>query len=142
MSEAYAINNLNGGSILSNILSSIHGGTGCTWTKTLYDSDLAPITLDGFFSNGRFLRFASPLVLKPVRNAAGDLLVVEYPPYSLHIYAENRALLQEELTQTFEMMWQVFVLEGDRKLTPKAARLKQKLQENLLTEGAADCGTQ
>jgi hypothetical protein len=156
MGDVYAMRNFNQGSVLPNVLPLILGGVevmrktyeyifsplNVPSVEICYDVGLAPMTLEGFFSNETFLYFRSPLVLTPELNAAGDLLVIDDPQYSLHVYAENRVLLREELTQAFEMMWQVFVVKGNRKLTPKAARLKQMLEDNLLPKEAVSGGTQ
>jgi ABC-type cobalamin transport system ATPase subunit len=94
-----------------------------------------PIIFDRFSSHNKNLRFKSPIKFTPSYNEAGDLLVIDEPKYSLHVYAEDIGSLKAELEQAFGMMWQVFVAEGDRKLTAKAEKLRCVLKEEIVLEG-------
>ena len=69
------------------------------------------------------------------------MLVIDEPKYSLHVYAEDVGSLKAELEQAFGMMWQVFVAEGDRKLTVKAKRLRSVLKEEIILEGEDALGS-
>jgi hypothetical protein len=98
------------------------------------DARLKPIRLAKFLSRGALLRFKSPAEFTPSLNEAGDLLVVDAPRYSLHVYAKTRQSLTKEIKEYFGMAWQAFVVEGDKKLTPKAKRLGRILAEEIEEE--------
>jgi hypothetical protein len=110
--------------------------------KFNHHNNLKPIIVNGFCSRGIKLSFKSPVEFAPSRNRDGDLWVIDEPKYSLHVFAATRELLKKEIEQAFEMMWQVFVVEGDRKLTPKAANLRRVLREEIVPEGLAVGGAQ
>jgi uncharacterized phage-associated protein len=98
-----------------------------------------PIIFDRFSSRGKKLRFRTPLKFTPSRNGAGDLLVIDEPKYSLRVYAEDADSLRAELGRAFGMMWQVFVAEGDRKLTAKAENLRRVLNSEIESLTVFDC---
>jgi hypothetical protein len=100
-----------------------------------------PIIFDRFSSRDKKLRFRPPVKFTPSYNEAGDLLVIDEPKYSLHVYAEDTDSLRVELGQAFGMMWQVFVVEGDRALTAKAERLRSVLKEEVVSEGERAFGS-
>jgi hypothetical protein len=94
-------------------------------------SGLDPIRLDKVSFQGRVLYFRTPLILQPKWDETKDYLEVENEDYSLFVYAPNRYLLEKELAEEFVMLWEVYVMDDGKKLTPRAQRLKQTLQENL-----------
>ncbi|MDR1019489.1 MAG: hypothetical protein LBL73_01925 [Synergistaceae bacterium] len=100
-----------------------------------------PIIFDRFSSRDKKLRFRTPVKFTPSYNEAGDLLVIDEPKYSLHVYAEDTDSLRAELGQAFGMMWQVFVVERDRALTAKAERLRSVLKEEIILEGEGVFGS-
>jgi hypothetical protein len=101
---------------------------------------VSPIVFERFSSRDKDLRFRSPVQFTPSYNEAGDLLVIDEPKYSLHVYAEDTDSLRAELGRAFGMMWQVFVAEGDRALTAKAERLRSVLKEEVVSEGGGGFG--
>jgi hypothetical protein len=105
-----------------------------------YEHSTAPIKVSEFKSAGQVYRFKSPIVFFPTWNETRDYLVIDNPLYSLYVYAKSRVKLYEELQTTFEMLWEVYAMEDENNLTPKAARLRQKLLEDIVIgEGDAVC---
>ena len=99
-----------------------------------YEHSTTPIEVSEFKSAGRVYHFRSPIVLFPRWNETRDYLVIDNPSYSLYVYAKDRIKLREELQSAFEMLWEVYAMEDEKNLTPKAARLRQKLLEDIVVE--------
>ena len=80
--------------------------------------------------NGRILYFNPPLVFTPYRDEDdGELLMVTDEDLELHVYAQTRGQLINDLTVELLFLWDEYAHEPDENLTPKAQLLKSKLLE-------------
>ncbi len=116
------------------------GGNGIVFRWNLaYDFDT--IELKEFFVEGQTFCFRSPFKSLLRMDESREYLVVEDKYYELFVYAENREILKRELLKEFAMLWDTYVM-GDKKLTPRAERLKEKLQKNIYPKEEATRGAQ
>ena len=116
------------------------GGNGIVFRWNLaYDFDT--IELKEFFVEGQAFCFRSPFKSLLRMDESREYLVVEDKYYELFVYAENREILKRELLKEFAMLWDTYVM-GDKKLTPRAERLKEKLQKNIYPKEEATRGAQ
>ncbi len=99
------------------------------------------IELKEFFVEGQAFCFRSPFKSLLRMDESREYLVVEDKYYELFVYAENREILKRELLKEFAMLWDTYVM-GDKKLTPRAERLKEKLQKNIYPKEEATRGAQ
>ena len=98
-------------------------------------NEFEPIILNSIECAGLKLRFLTPLTLYPQKDESGEYLIVEDDDYELFAYAENRKELETELNSVFAVMWKIYVIEENKKLTLEAAKLRQNLLDNLVEEG-------
>jgi len=97
--------------------------------------DLSPMVFDYLELNGRVLRFSSKLIVEPVLDAeTSQLLVIEDEPLGIHVYAQNREILVDDLTAELFFLWDEYALEDSEKLTVKAQALKAALLEKCQIE--------
>ncbi len=98
--------------------------------------DLSPMVFDCLELNGRILRFSSKLIVEPVLDEETyQLLVIEDESLGIHVYAQNRELLVDELTAELFFLWDEYALEDSDQLTAKAQVLKAALLDKCQIEG-------
>jgi len=95
------------------------------------DDPVSPIPLQDVEYGGRVFRFRKPLVLRPCRDETGELLVIEHEPLGIHVFAESREELVDELREQIAVLWDEYACEEDRNLSPAAIKLKRRLREAL-----------
>ncbi len=92
--------------------------------------DLSPMVFDCLELNGRVLRFSPKLVVEPVLDEeTSQLLVIEDETLGIHVYAQNREILVDDLTTELFFLWDEYAQENSEKLTAKAQALKAILLE-------------
>lgn len=97
--------------------------------------DLTPLVFDCLELNGRVLRFSSKLIVEPVLDEeTSQLLVIEDETLGIHVYAQNREILVDELTAELFFLWDEYALEASDNLTAKAQALKTVLLDKCQVE--------
>jgi len=97
--------------------------------------DLSPMVFDYLELNGRVLHFISKLIVEPVLDEeTSQLLVIEDESLGVHVYAQNRDLLIDDLTAELFFLWDEYALEDSDNLTAKAQQLKAALLERCQIE--------
>jgi hypothetical protein len=71
--------------------------------------------------------FNPPLVLKPYRNESGELFIVTDDTLQLHVFAQTREQLVDDLAAELFFLWDEYAQETSENLTQKAQELKAKL---------------
>ncbi|MDP2903706.1 MAG: hypothetical protein Q8N96_11465 [Methylovulum sp.] len=100
--------------------------------------DLSPMVFDCLELNGRVMRFSSKLIVEPVLDEeASQLLVIEDEALGIHVYAQNREILADELTAELFFLWDEYAFEASDNLTIKAQALKAALLEKCQVEDCA-----
>lgn len=104
------------------------------------ENDLQEIVLSEVrLDSRRVLRLKKPLVLAPMLNDSSDLLVLEYAPLDIRVFATNRDQLSEELVEQVRMLWIEYAEAEPAELTAPAAELRQALLRGaeVVTNGAS-----
>ena len=97
--------------------------------------DLSPMVFDSLELNGRVLRFSPNLIVEPVLDEeTSQLLVIENETLGIHVYAQNREILVDDLTAELFFLWDEYALEVSEKLTDKAQALKAELLKKCKVE--------
>jgi len=92
--------------------------------------DLSPMEFDYLELNGRVLRFSTKLIVEPfLDEETSQLLVIEDDALGIHVYAQNREILVDELIAELFFLWDEYAQEDSEKLTTKAQLLKDALLE-------------
>ena len=90
--------------------------------------DLSPMVFDCLELNKRVLRFNTKLIVEPfLDEETSQLLVIEDETLGIHVYAQNRELLVDELTAELFFLGDEYALEASENLTDKAQALKAAL---------------
>ena len=93
-------------------------------------SEEAALVYSSMERNGRVLYFNPPLVFTPYRDEGDEeLLMVTDEDLDLHVYAQTRSQLDDDLKAELFFLWGEYAHEPDENLTPKAQLLKSKLLE-------------
>jgi hypothetical protein len=97
--------------------------------------DLSPMVFDYLELDGRILRFSSKLIVEPVLDEeTSQLLVIEDETLGIHVYAQNREILVDDLTAELFFLWDEYAQEDLEKLTAKAQAIKEVLLEKCQVE--------
>ncbi|NJM66241.1 MAG: hypothetical protein HC851_11575 [Acaryochloris sp. RU_4_1] len=92
--------------------------------------DLSPLNIREFTWKERQFVFPSPLVLEPYLDQdSQQLLVIDKPKIGLHVFAETRKQLIQEIAEQFAFMWDAYVDAPEDQLAPDALRLRHQLTE-------------
>lgn len=94
-----------------------------------------PFFLNEFNYGSFILRFRKPLRLFPTKDESGNLLCLKYPDLGIHVFAETKEKLLEELQEQILFLWDDYALGCDNEMTPKAQILKKNLLEAIEREG-------
>lgn len=93
----------------------------------LKEKDEQSINL-GEYDYGNFiLRFRTPIQLFPTKDESGRLLRLEYPDLGIHVFAETREQLLEELWEQILFLWEDYALCCDDEMTLQSQILKKNL---------------
>jgi len=92
--------------------------------------------------NDRVLYFNPPLVLKPYRDENDELWIVTDETLELHVYAQTREQLADDLAAELFFLWDEYAHEPSENLTEKAYDLHTNthftLKTNPLRRGHLD----
>lgn len=73
------------------------------------------------------LKARKRLVLQPITNARGRLLLVRYAKLCISVFAFTPEKLETELNEQISMLWREYALADDDELDGGAVRLKRAL---------------
>ena len=93
--------------------------------------DLSPFELQEVDLENSRLRFRQPLVLVPLLDESGQMLVIENADWELCVFAPTREQLWEELREQIAMLWREYAQEEDDVLSPPALDFKQHLLRHI-----------
>lgn len=94
--------------------------------------DLSPIAITEVADKNITLRFKESLVLTPTLSTdKPPLLIVDYPPINLYVYAYTRDKLIAEINEQILMMWVSYVQRDINKLSTKTKELRLNLLNTL-----------
>ena len=96
---------------------------------TQQSKDKAAMIYESIELNGRVLFFNPPLVLNPYWDENGELLIVTDDTFELHVYAQTREQLADDLVAELFFLWDEYAQESSENLTVKAQELKARLLE-------------
>jgi hypothetical protein len=90
--------------------------------------DLSPMMFEIFEQGERALYFDPPLVLEPsLDEETRQLLVVTDEDLDIHVYAQTREQLADDLAAEVFFLWDEYAQESPDKLTDKAKALQTQL---------------
>ncbi len=90
--------------------------------------DLSPLILSKVFdTEGRCLRFRTPLKIVPRFDNSTQMLCLEYPPFHIDHAAPTREQLEMDLFEVILFLWRNYAMAPNVALTECAQRLKQAL---------------
>ncbi|MGZ8927248.1 MAG: hypothetical protein ACXW03_02195 [Methylobacter sp.] len=90
--------------------------------------DLSVLTFETVEHNGRRLALSPPLVLEPALDEESkQLLVVSDDSLNIHIYAQTREQLADDLVSELFFLWDEYALEEPDNLTPNAWLVRKNL---------------
>ena len=90
--------------------------------------DLAPVTLHTIDWRNCSLRFKTDLTLTPtLSEETPQLLIADKPELCLHVFAETRADLIQEIHEQIAFMWQEYVKTDATDLAADALKLRETL---------------
>jgi hypothetical protein len=96
--------------------------------EAIEELDLSPIHLAevqlGF---GTMIKFHERLSLQPQLSETEQLLVLEYEPLQIEVFAPTRELLWEELQEQIRMLWIEYVQAEETQLTEPALSFRRRL---------------
>ena len=93
--------------------------------------DLSPMTFDLVEYGGRSLRLNPPLTVVPTLDESEQLYVISDDELGLHVFAQTREQLAEELAEQLVFSWDAYATEDPSRLTESAQRLRETLRERL-----------
>lgn len=94
--------------------------------------DLSPMTFDRVQYNGRALVLHPPLTLTPrLDQEPGQLYVATDERLGVHVFAQTREQLAEELAEQLLFLWDAYALEDPSRLTESARRLRDELRRRV-----------
>ena len=90
--------------------------------------DLSPMRFEQIEWAGRRLAIDPPLNLEPsIDEETGQLYVLTDESLDIHVYAQTREQLADELAEQLLFQWDAYARESPQQLTPSAARLRESL---------------
>lgn len=90
--------------------------------------DLSALTFEAVEQSGRQLNISPPLMLEPALDEESkQLLVVSDDFLNIHIYAQTREQLADDLVSELFFLWDEYALEDANNLTQKARQLRENL---------------
>jgi hypothetical protein len=90
--------------------------------------DLSSFTFESVEQNGRRLNLDPELALEPVLDEESyQLLMVSDESLNIHVYAQTREQLADDLVSELFFLWDEYALEEPDNLTPKALQLRESL---------------
>lgn len=95
--------------------------------EQIRDLDLSPFVLSEIEWRTFRLKPTNPISLLPVLTDDEQFLCLEHAPWSLDVFATNRAELLAELKEQMLMLWQEYAREQDDVLSEPAQQVKQQL---------------
>ena len=94
--------------------------------------DLSPMTFDHVRYNGRTLVLHPPLTLTPrLDQESNQLYVAMDKPLGVHVFAQTREQLAEELAEQLLFLWDTYALEDPARLTESAQRMREELRRRV-----------
>jgi hypothetical protein len=91
------------------------------------DLDLSPFVLSTVGTEVVSLKFRKPLVLNPTLDESEQLIVLEHPEIGIHVFAQTRSALYDELVEHLGVLWVEYVCEDPSNLDPIAIELRNQL---------------
>ncbi len=100
--------------------------TGVTRVEPL---DLSPMAFDHVEWGSRRLEIDPPLSLDPTMDEeSGQLYVLSDEGLGIHVFAQTREQLADELSEQLIFQWDAYARESPDRLTPPARRLREALR--------------
>ncbi len=96
------------------------------------------MTFDRIEWGSRRFEIRPPLTLQPsMDEESGRLYVLTDEVLGIHVFAETRAQLVEELAEQLVFQWDVYARELPERLTGPARRLREALRSRLMEHDLA-----
>ena len=103
--------------------------TGVTRVEPL---DLSPMTFDQIVWGSHRLKIDPPLSLDPTMDEeSGQLYVLSDEGLGIHVFAQTREQLADELAEQLIFQWDAYARESPDRLTPPARRLRDALRTRM-----------
>ncbi len=100
-----------------------------TDVTSIHAVDLSPMTFERLRYDDRSLILTPPLTLTPhLDDESSQLYVMMDEPLGVHVYAQTRDQLVEELAGQLSFLWDAYALEAPERLTEPARRLAEELR--------------
>jgi len=106
--------------------------------------DLSPMTFSQVTWAGRRLRIDPELTLWPTMDEeSGRFFVLEYPELGIHVFAQTRDELADELAEQLFFQWDAYAQETPDRLSRGARELRKALRNRMreveLAASSEDC---
>ncbi len=103
--------------------------TGATQVRPI---DLSPMVFDSIERNGRRLVIDPPLSLDPTMDGeSGQLYVLTDDSLDLHVFAQTREQVADELIEQLLFQWDYYASELPERLTSGARRLREAMRSRI-----------
>lgn len=89
------------------------------------------IHLNYFIHKGEKIYLKERILITPYRSEHDEHWIAEYEPLGIYVYEYTKKLLKEFVYEDISFMYEFFVLEDNKKLTPQAKELKYKILEHI-----------
>ena len=100
--------------------------------------DLSPMRFERIEWAGRHVVLDPPLNLEPsLDEETGQLYVLTDETLDIHVYAQTREQLADELAEQLLFYWDAYARESPQRLTPSASRLRESLLARLREDNLA-----
>jgi hypothetical protein len=97
------------------------------------------MTFDRVQYNGRALILHPPLTLTPhLDQESGQLYVATDERLGVHMFAQTREQLAEELAEQLLFLWEAYALEDPARLTGSARQLRNELRHRVVAGARFD----
>lgn len=100
----------------------------------IHELDLSPFSISKFIYSNKEIFFHKPLELTPQLDETEQIILIEYPEYSINIAGYTREDIKDSIENELEIIWRNYALEDDINLTIDAQTLKRKILSSIRSE--------
>lgn len=107
-------------------------GAGTTGMTRVEPIDLSPMVFDSIERDGRRLVINPPLSLDPTMDdESGQLYVLTDDSINLHVFAQTREQVADELAEHLLFQWDYYASELPERLTSGARQLREAMRSRI-----------
>lgn len=91
--------------------------------------EVGDFTIAGLPYGDEQIPLTEPITLQPALTPDGELILLEYEPFTIMLAAHSRKELDQMLAADLEMLWRDYAMQEDELLSAGAVRLKRNLRQ-------------